>query len=133
MDETGRLVAVVLLASFAIERVAATVDFFMSRGALAAPEKKRKLVLVGVAAIIALGVVELTGIRILQAMKFSTPNDWIDFFLTWLVLVGGADKLGQLFGDRAGGAASARNEEIRPIQIFVDKNDVTAEVMQSQR
>src|SRR5213079_538893 len=121
MDETGRLIAVVLLASFAIERVAATVDFCLS----AKPEKTRKLVRVGVSAFIAAIVVALTGILLLGAMKFTSPGLWLDFLLTWLVLVGGADKLSQFIG--AGGsaaAAPAKKEELRPIQIFLDNQDV---------
>ena len=132
MDETGRLVAIVLLASFAIERVVAVVDFFMSRGN--PEEKQRKVVLVGIAALIALAVVYLTGIRILGAMKFAAPNPWIDFFLTWLILVGGADKLRQLLG---GGESTSEKsvtaeKDVRPIQIFLDKKDITADVVPPQ-
>jgi hypothetical protein len=129
MDETGRLVAVVLLASFAIERVVAVVDFFMSR--IDPEEKRRKYVLVGIAALIALAVVYLSGIRILAAMKFAAPNRWIDFALTWLILVGGADKLGQLFGGGGGqqGTMSTQtSQNVPPIQIYLDQKDVTADV-----
>ena len=127
MGDTGRLIAVVLLASFAIERVAATVDFF----ATAATEKQRKLLRVGLSGLIALAVVAFTGIRILAAMKFNSPNTWVDFLLTWLILVGGADKIGQFLGTGSAGAVpAAKKEEIRPVQIIIDKTDVTKDALQ---
>jgi hypothetical protein len=128
MEETGRLVAVVLLASFAIERVAAIVDF-LSEGMLAV--KHRRLVRIGVSALLALGVVVFTGIRILGAMKFPSPSSWIDFLLTWLILAAGADKIDQFVGDGSSRGALRRRDDIRPIQIFIDKNDVTEEALQS--
>jgi hypothetical protein len=133
MEEPGRLIAVVLLASFAIERVVAAVDFFMSDGALFSPEKRRKLVRVGVSALIGLGIVAFTGIRLLGAMKFHSASSWIDFVLTCLVLVGGADKLDQFIGASGGGKAPAKKEEIRPIQIFIDKDDVTEQALRIAR
>jgi len=130
MDETGRLVAVVLLASFAIERVIAVVDFFMSRGT--PDEKRRKIVLVGIAALIGVAVVRLTGIRVLATMKFEAPNSWIDFLLTWLILVGGADKLGQLLGGGQASKSYSSPQDVRPIQVFLDKKDITADVVPPQ-
>ena len=133
MDETGRLIAVMLLASFAIERVAATVDYCLG----SKPEKTRKLVRVGVSALMALGVVAFSGIRILGAMKFTSPGSWVifrvDFLLTWLILVGGADKVGQFIGAGSSGAPSpARKDDVRPIQIFLDNQDVTAQALRSE-
>jgi|ERR1051325_5339753 hypothetical protein len=130
MEDTGRLIAVVLLASFAIERAAAAVDFFMA----AATEKRRKLVRVGISVLIAFGVVAFTGIRILGAMKFHSPSAWIDFLLTWLILVGGADKIDRFLGAGAKPATAAMtpisgNSAIRPIQIFVDNEDVTKQAV----
>jgi len=133
MDETGRLVAVVLLAAFAIERVVAVVDFFMSD--IDPKAKRRKYILVGVAALIALAVVYFTGIRILGAMKFTAPIAWIDFALTWLILVGGADKLSQFLGagkPPAPSSSTPPSQSVRPIQIFLDKKDITADVVPRQ-
>jgi pheromone shutdown protein TraB len=128
MDDTGRLVAMVLLASFAIERVVATVDFFMDGDALASPEKKKKLTLFSLSAVLGILVVWLTGIRILAALNFKTDAS-VDLLLTWMILVGGADKLGQLLGGggSGGGGNSQPAREIPPIQIIVgDKEtDVT--------
>ena len=124
MDNTGRLVAIVLLASFAIERVVATVAFFMAGDALTSREKKGKLALFGVAAILGIVVVWLTGIRILAVLNFKT-DPAVDLLLTWMILVGGADKLGQLLGGggSGGGGSSQPAQDIPPIQIIVDKND----------
>ncbi|SRR5258706_716171 len=130
MEESGRIIAIVLLASFAIDRVAATVDFFMSDGMFLSPEKRPKLVRVGVSALIALAIVAFTGIRILGVMKFHSPNSWMDFVLTWLILVSGADKIDQFIGaGSSGGKTAGKKEEIRPIQIFVDNNDVTQQAL----
>jgi len=123
MDNTGRLIAIVLLASFAIERVVATVAFFMPGDALASPEKKNKMTLFGVSAILGIVVVWLTGIRILTVMNFKA-DPRLDGLLTWMILVGGADKLGQLLGGAKGGGGSpSPAKEVPPIKIIVDKDD----------
>jgi hypothetical protein len=130
MEETGRLIAVVLLASFAIDRVAATVDFFLSGETLAPFERRRRMIRVGVSALLALAIVGFTGIRILGLMKFASPNRWIDFFLTWLVLVGGADRIDHFIAGGSGHpAAPSRRQEIRPVQIYIDKKDVTEDAL----
>src|SRR5436190_21319411 len=107
MEDTGRLVAIVLLSSFAIERVVATFDFFMAGDALTSPEKKRKLILFGLAAALGIIVVWLTGLRILSALNFKTDKA-LDILLTWLILVGGADKLSQLLGGSGSGGGSGQ-------------------------
>jgi hypothetical protein len=123
MDNTGRLVAIVLLASFAIERVVATVAFFMPGDALTSPKKKGKLTLFGVSAILGIVVVWLTGIRILTLLNFK-PDPAVDLVLTWMILVGGADKLGQLLGGGSSGGGSAQPaQEVPPIQIIFDKEE----------
>lgn len=127
MDDTGRLIAIVLLASFAIERVVATVDFFMAGDALTSPEKKKKLILFGLSAFLGIVVVWLTGIRILASLKFKTDAA-VDLLLTWLILVGGADKLGQLLGGGSGGGGSQPAREIPPIQIIVGDKDADVHV-----
>ena len=123
MDNTGRLVAIVLLASFAIERVVATVAFFMAGDALTSREKKDKITLFCVSAILGVIVVWLTGIRILAVLNFKT-DPAVDLLLTWMILVGGADKLGQLLGDGSGGGGSAQQaQDVPPIQIIVGEKD----------
>jgi CDP-diglyceride synthetase len=122
MDNTGRLIAIVLLASFAIERVVATVDFLMAGDALTSPKKKRKLTLFALSAILGIVVVWLTGIRILAVLNFKT-DEAVDLLLTWMILVGGADKLGQLLGSGSGGGSAPPAQEIPPIQIIVGDKD----------
>ena len=132
MDDTGRLIAIVLLASFAIERVVATVDFFLDGDALTAPAKKRKLVLFFITAVLGMVVIALAGVRVLAALGLKTPNPIIDLLVTWLILVGGADKLGQLLGGGgSGGGSAAKAPEVPPIQIIVgeDEKDVTVKGM----
>jgi len=124
MDSTGRLVAIVLLASFAIERVVATVDFFMPGDAFTSPEKKKKLILFGLSALIGIAVVWLTGVRILAVLSFQADKA-VDLLLTWMILVGGADRIGQLLGGGSGGGGGSSQpaQEIPPIQIIISDKD----------
>jgi hypothetical protein len=127
MDNTGRLIAIVLLASFAIERVVATVDFLMDGDALTSPEKKRKLTLFGMSAFLGIVVVWLTGIRILAVLNVKTESA-VDILLTWMILVGGADKLSQLLGGGSGGGNSKPDQEIPPIKIYIGDKDASVAV-----
>jgi hypothetical protein len=127
MDNTGRLIAIVLLASFAIERVVATVDFLMHGDALKSPEKKNKLILFALSALLGIIVVWLTGVRILAVLNVKTEAA-VDVLLTWLILVGGADKLSQLLGGGPGGGNSQPAQEIPPIKIFIGDKDSSVAV-----
>jgi hypothetical protein len=127
MDNTGRLIAIVLLASFAIERVVATFDFLMPGDALKSPKKKNKLTLFGLSALLGIIVVWLTGVRILAVLNVKTEAA-VDVVLTWMILVGGADKLSQLLGGGSGGGNSQSTQEIPPIKIFIGDRDASVAV-----
>jgi hypothetical protein len=136
MNETGRLIAIVLLASFAIERAVATVDFFLDGNVLLVHEKRRKLVLFAISAILAIVVIALCKIRVLASLGVTTRNPAIDWLVSWLILVGGADKLGDLLGggNSAGGSGRAA-ADMPPIQIIIGEKpgDVTVTGMPSGR
>ncbi len=124
MNETGRLIAIVLLTSFAIERIVAAVAFVLGEPK---PEKERmrKVALFCVAAVIGAAVVWLSGIRIMMALQIPAPVHGLDFFLTWLVLVGGADRIRELLGGSGGGGSQKPAKEIPPIQILIAERDGT--------
>lgn len=115
MNDTGRLIAIVVIASFAIERLVAAVAFVLGEPS---PDnaRKRKVALFFVAGVIAAVVIQLTRIRLLAAAQLET-GDPLDFFITWLVLVGGADRIREFIGGSGGGSKPAK--EIPPIQIVI--------------
>lgn len=96
MDATARLVAIIVLTSFATERILAAIAYFLD---LRNPEKKnlrekapRKFFLLALAAVITGVVVERADIRILRLV---TPDvsDVLDLLVTWLVVFAGADQI----------------------------------------
>ena len=121
MNETGRLIAVVLLASFAIERVGAAVAFVLGKPK---PEKRRErqVLLFCISAVLGAVVVGLSGIRILMALQIVAPARGLDFFLTWLVLAGGADRIREIIGDTDKSGEGSR-KEVAPIQILIADHD----------
>ena len=123
MDITGRLIAIVLIAPFAIERVTAAIGFILGEPK---PEKERtrKVVLFCIAAVIGAAVVWLTGIRILYTLKIGSQlMHGLDFALTWLVLVAGADRIREFIGGSGGGGGEKKAAEVPPIQIIVADRD----------
>lgn len=122
MNETGRLIAIVLIASFAIERLVAAVGFLIDRDALPPKARKQKIVLFFVAGVIAAVVIQLTRIRLLAVAQIQT-GDALDFFITWLVLVGGADRIREFMGGSGGGGGQKPAAQIPPIQIVIADRD----------
>jgi hypothetical protein len=106
-------IAVILIASFAIDRVVTGLLFLLSfikpwarwlpspapeddPKARAAAEKKHKLVYFALAAALGTVVVSYFGdVRILAYVGFQT-NRYLDTILTGLILVAGADRIGPL-------------------------------------
>jgi len=125
VNETGKLIAIVLLASFAIERVVAATDFALDFAlGKAKPEERRqrKLIRFCVSAVLGALVVWLSRIRVLMSLQFVVPLRGVDFFLTWLVLVGGADRIREMIGD-SGDGSEAKNKDVPPIQILIADRD----------
>src|SRR5579859_2025861 len=136
--------AMIVLASFAIERLKAGVLFLVSgpeswqkifpdpallqngreRSRAQRKVKVLEFVVAGILAMAALGL--LPGVRILEALGVQGSGDLLDFALTWLVLTAGADQLGDLLKSRSDSADSIP----QPQQIvitgdlqLIDKND----------
>jgi hypothetical protein len=115
-------VAVVLIASFAIDRIASGVLFLLSfwrrwsrvvhdpsdPGATHAGRKNHRLAYFVVAAL--LGLVALGwygGVRLLAALGFGGVDPVLDTIVTGLLLVGGAERTGALLKDVGGGGIAA--------------------------
>ena len=114
MDDTARLVVTVLIAAFVIERVAAAIAFFTDPPPK--PERDKTLRHFLVTALLGALAVWRADIRILARLH-AKVEPIVDYALSWLVLVGGADRIREFIGG-SGGEAAPR--ELPPIQLFVD-------------
>ena len=125
-------IAVVLIASFAIDRIVSGLLFvaslFAARSrvfpdpallesgpARSRAEKKQKVLYFLLAGVLAMGVVGAVGnVRILSALGFSTH--WLlDIIFTGLLLMGGADRVAELL--KMAGAPGGEKPASRPIEI----------------
>ncbi len=135
MDDTAKLIVIVLIGSFAIERITASVNYIVDTVRLLRlhdPEAEDlrakqlvKFLLLVVAGGIALGVVAAVDLRILRVLKMSAPPA-VDFWLTWLVLFAGADRVRAFL--HQGGSGSS---EVPVIRIQVEGRE--AEVIRLSR
>ena len=131
-------IAVILILSFAINRIATGVLFLLSflkpwarlfpdpaleqdRRRQATAERNRKLVYFGLATALAMGVFAGYGtIRILSVSGFPSINPVLDIILTGLILVVGSDRIEQLLMTRAVPApdrSGAEAVESRPVLV----------------
>ena len=123
MDDTARLIVAVLFASFVIERIVAAVAFLTETPK--GPERTAKIRRFLLTAVLGAVAVGLAHIRILARLN-TTISPWIDYPMSWLVLVAGADKIRDLVGGGgAGGAkpAAASAPPIPPIVINITDKD----------
>lgn len=122
MDETAKLIAVIVLASFATERVLAAVTYVLdalrlraSKHPLATKIRRhewRRLVLTIAGGAVAYAFVQLVDIRVLRTLDMRT-HPMADFWLTWLILLAGADKARELLKEAKGQPA---------VRIHVDRD-----------
>jgi len=124
MDDTARLIVAVLFASFVIERIVAAMAFLTETPK--GPERKAKIRRFLLTAVLGAVAVGLAHIRILARLN-TAISPWIDYPLSWLVLVAGADKIRDLVGGggAGGGAkpAAASAPPIPPIVINITDKD----------
>jgi hypothetical protein len=120
------ITAMIVLASFAIDRAKAGILFLLSserwenifpdptslkfkdddRGRALA-QRRRKLLEFGVAGTLVIAaLVAFPKARVLQAMG-RTPSDMIDVAFTWLILTAGSDRLGDLLKGSSGESSHA--------------------------
>src|ERR1043165_5621 len=104
MDDTARLIVTVLLAAFVIERIGAAVGFLP--GTPRGPERTRKIYNFLLVAALGAIAVWLAHIRVLTRLN-NQVSPWIDYPLSWLILVAGADRIRDFVGAGGGGGAGA--------------------------
>jgi hypothetical protein len=109
MDATAKFVAIIAVAAFATERIQAMVTYLMNavRVARAQPnlvkglraKERRKIVLFLVAALIAYGVVDRANLRLFRVLQVDNIQPMFDFWMTWLVVLAGSDRVRSLLGN----------------------------------
>jgi hypothetical protein len=124
MDDTARLIVTVLLAAFVIERIGAAVGFLTANPP--DPDRKRKIYSFLFVALLGALAVGLAHIRVLARLN-TTVSPWVDYPLSWLILVAGADRIRDFVGAGGGGGAAApkapAKSELPPIQINITDRD----------
>jgi hypothetical protein len=140
MDATAKLIAIILLTSFATERILAAIDYLIDFiGALRDPAKAddqrkgwRKLGLLALGALITYAVVRLTGIRILRVLQPDKTSEPLDFWLTWLVVYAGADRVRDFLsgagGDKGGAKPKLTEEKAPVLRIQIDRDGAVREL-----
>jgi hypothetical protein len=133
MKDGVTIVAMVVIASFAIDRLATGLLFLLSffqawnrrfpdeslvadAAARSAAAKKLKLIYFAFAVPIAIVLVlAYPKLRVLSALGIPATREWVDGFFTLLVLVGGSDRVAELLGST--GATGGEKPAETPIQI----------------
>ena len=122
MDDTARLIAFILHASFAIERIGATARYFLdvwepTRDKRA--KRRRQVLLFALAGAVALAIVDYGDIRIVRFLQPVRPP--IDYWLSWLVVVAGADRVRDFLQRGQAPSAEAVNKPtVAPIKFVID-------------
>ncbi|HKO58263.1 MAG TPA: hypothetical protein VJ276_20535 [Thermoanaerobaculia bacterium] len=135
MDATARLLAIIAVAAFATERIVAAVSYLINtvrlsrvRSGVAVrlrTRERRKLVLFAVAAIVAFVVVARANLRLLHVLQITDVHPLVDFWMTWLVVVAGADRVHSIVAGGASGTTSANERSDTPVvRLEVDGCEV---------
>lgn len=124
MQDTAQLIAIILLAAFGVERIGAGAAFLLEPAPAAGDvkgQRRRKLLLSALAGALTLLVVDYGHIRIVERLQPVHPVPILDYWLTWLVVFAGADRVKEFVGGGSGsGAAKEPKKEVPPIKIVVD-------------
>jgi len=123
MDDTARLIVTILLAAFVIERISAVINFLLTtpRG----PERTKKIYNFLIVAALGAVAVWLAHIRVLTRLN-NQISPWIDYPMSWLILVAGADRIRDFVGAGGGGGSAPKAPEkakVPPIQLLVTDRD----------
>jgi len=131
MDATAKFVTIVAVAAFVTERIVATLDYLINAVRLSRSQsgivvrmrrrERRKLVMFGIAALIAFAVVDRANLRLLRVLQIDKVHALVDFWLTWLVVVAGADRVRSMLG---GGSAPQKPAEAPVVRLQVDGGEV---------
>ena len=130
------VIAMILIGSFAIERIVTTVFFLLSfskswRRSLPDPEsvtdaqaraaaiRKRRLAYGLASALIVIIVLyAIPGLRVLKSLELGKPpevepNKYLDAFITGLILMGGADQLARTLSSSAERGAQSAAQDLK--------------------
>lgn len=127
-------IALILIVSFAIDRLIRGLFFLLSYSRAwsnafpdpelndvapsARAERNRKLIYFSLAALLAMVALGWFGrVRILAALGFTAVNPVLDIIVTGLILMGGADRAGQLLQSVGGPGAQGSKPQPTPIEI----------------
>jgi hypothetical protein len=132
MDATAKLVAIIAVAAFATERILAAVNYLLNAVRLSRvrsgaalrlrAKERRKLLLLAIGAVIAYVVVDRANLRLLGVLQVDNVPPLVDFWLTWLVVLAGADRVHSMLGGSAeGGGAS---QDVPVVRVQVDGGEV---------
>jgi hypothetical protein len=124
MQDTAQLIAIILLSAFAIERILAAAAFALGDAPAddARAARRYKLLLAVLGGALALLVIDKGGVRILERMQPQQPLSLLDYWLTWLVLFAGSDRVKDFIGGVPSAvAAKPAAPPVPPIRIEVDE------------
>jgi hypothetical protein len=136
MDATAKFLAIIAVAAFVTERVLTAVSYLMnavrlsrvrSEAAASLRSKEwRKFVLFVIAALIAYVVVDRANLRLLRVLQVDSVHPLVDFWMTWLVVVAGADRVHSMLGGRAGGGSedSKERSDVPVVRVQIDGGEM---------
>jgi len=118
MDASAKLLALVAIAAFVTERALAGANYLMDtlrylRIRQGVPRKvrakaARRAVMLALAAIVAYVAVDRADVRILRVLDVGKVDPVFDFWITWLAVFAGADRVRDLLN--AGGASPSQSD-----------------------
>ncbi len=136
MDTSIQVAAMVVIASFVIDRVAGGVFFLLSlfgfwnrwfpdpatipdAGQKLAAQKRQKLVYYSFVAVLAAAIVTEFDLRVLEALQLKgfTARPWQDSLFSILVLMGGSDQVAGLLKSPHAGKAVDVTSTQKPIEV----------------
>jgi hypothetical protein len=134
MDATAKFVAIIAVAAFATERILAAINYLMNAVRLAQvrsggatrlrARERRKLLLAAIAAVIAYVVVDRANLRLLNVLQVANVPGAVDFWLTWLVVVAGADRVHEMLGTSGGGNDASERSDTPVVRVRIDGGEV---------
>lgn len=120
MDATARFAAIVALAAFATERMIAAIEYLIAgkwRAGADASAERRRIFLLLIAGVIAYVVVDRANLRLLHVLQVDRVGPAIDFWITWLVVLGGAERVRSFLGQD-------EKEESPVVRVKVDGGEL---------
>jgi hypothetical protein len=128
-------IALILIGSFAIDRIVTAVMFLLSFVHLApepSADRPYKLMYYSIATVLAAVILYYGHLRVLSAMKIEI-DPIVDMLITGIVLIGGADSIAGLLKVPAGAAAPAAPPP--PVQVTgkLTLDDATAQKVMGQK